>query len=57
MAEKGQSSELIRSNYFKENFNRNYKAALEINSKSKPFKTMISSSSLRKMIGLRGTGD
>lgn len=50
MAEKGQASELIRVNYFKENFNRNYKAALEINSKPKPFKTMILSSSPRKMI-------
>lgn len=40
MAERGQASEPIRINYFKENFNRNFEAALDINPEPKVFLKM-----------------
>ncbi len=40
MAERGQASEPIRINYFKENFNRNFEAALEKNPEPKVFLKM-----------------
>ncbi len=40
MAEKGQASEPIRISYFKENFNRNFEAALKVNPEPKMFLKM-----------------
>ncbi len=40
MAERGQASEPVRINYFKENFNRNFEAAREINPEPKVFLKM-----------------